>query len=449
MLLNVLALVVIAGVALMGAAQGVYRAAQTLLALVLAGALAFGLFAPVTAALFGPADDDGSIWFYAGDALCLWAMLCVVLLGLRTLAERLLPNQPDFLMWADHGGGASIGLVVGYLAVGICLVLLQMLPTAPAPLGYEPFRHVEGTSETDAQRIEPGDRLWLAPDRAVLTLFGYLTGGPLGPLDAGTSPLLNRYDDVYPPPQMRGPGYTPVTDTDDVLYYHWYRRWQYILFRAGSRLGPIPEVPEGTAVEHAIPLDRTRSVVVYGMSARISRADRSNEIEAFPDEEPPEGQEFLAITVRIKPTSRLPRTIDSDQFHLLGDGGARVGGPPKVHGDAKRPRPVPGEEMKPKVDARMGAPASFPRGLRFSFPERSTRGHYLMDGVRFHFAGKREAETRTLVFTIPSAVRTETLRLFLDPVVPPLPRDKPADEPQGPSGGQAAQAPAGQPAPVK
>ena len=421
MFLGILALVVIAGVALMCAAQGVYRAAQTLVALALAAALAFGVFASVTGTIFGSSGDPASIWYYAGDALCLWAVFCLVFLGLRTAAERLLPSQPAFLMWPDRVGGGAIGLIAGYLAVGICLVLAQMLPVAPTFLGYEPFRYVEGTSEADAQRIESADRLWLAPDRAVLTLFGYLVGGPLGSGAADASVLLNRYGDVFPPQEQRGSGYAGATDADDILYYHWYRRWEYIRFRTGSRLGPIPEVPQGKAVKHALALDRTRSTSLYGMSLRVNRVARSNQIEQFPDVRPPQGEEFLAMTVRFDPVGRLPRTIDSAQFHLIDDRGARVGGQPMLHGTAKRPSPIPGMESEPKMDRRTKAPASFPRGLRLGFPERGTRGHYLMDGARFYFVGKREYESQTLVFTVPTGMRTEQLRLFLDPKVPPLP----------------------------
>ena len=425
MLLNVLALVVVAAVACMCAAQGVYRATQNLVALVLAGALAFGWFAPVTRALFSSADDPAGIWYYAGDALCLWAVLCVVFLGLRTAGERLLPNQPAFLPWADHAGGGAIGLVVGYVAVGVCLVLMQMLPMAPRFLGYEVFRYVEGTGESDPERIEPGGHLYLAPDRGVLTFFAYLVGGPLGSagsdtVRAGTSEapgLLNRYADVYPPPQMRGDGYAAVTDVDDILYYHWYRRWQYILFRTGSRLGPIPEVPAGTAAEHALPLDRTRSTTLYGMSLRVSRAARSDSIEEFPDERPPQGEEFLAVTVRFKPVRRWPRTIDSAQFHLIDGRGVRVGGPSRIHGTAKRPVPVASADAGPEVVVRSSCPASFPRALRFAFPEGDTEGRYLMDGARFHFVQKREYVSRILVFTVPSG--TDQLRLFMDPKVPP------------------------------
>jgi len=403
----------------MCAAQGVYRATQNLVALVLAGALAFGWFAPVTRALFSSADDPAGIWYYAGDALCLWAVLCVVFLGLRTAGERLLPNQPAFLPWADHAGGGAIGLVVGYVAVGVCLVLVQMLPVAPRFLGYEVFRYVEGAGESDPERIEPGGHLYLAPDRGVLTFFAYLVGGPLGSAGSDTPGLLNRYADVYPPPQMRGDGYAAVTDVDDILYYHWYRRWQYIHFRTGSRLGPIPEVPAGTAAEHALPLDRTRSTTLYGMSLRVSRAARSDSIEQFPDERPPQGEEFLAVTVRFKPVRRWPRTIDSAQFHLIDGRGVRVGGPSRIHGTAKRP--AAGADAEPEVVGRSSCPASFPRALRFAFPEGGTKGRYLMDGARFHFVQKREYVSRILVFTVPSRMRTDQLRLFMDPKVPPLP----------------------------
>ena len=139
-LLNILALIVMVAVGCMCAVQGAYRAAQILVFLILAASLAFGLFAPVTAMVFGSSGDPGSVWYYAGDALCLWAILCFAFLGFRTAAEKFLLNQPDFPIHADRAGGAVLGLAVGYLAVGVCLVLVQMLPVSPAFLGYEPFK---------------------------------------------------------------------------------------------------------------------------------------------------------------------------------------------------------------------------------------------------------------------------------------------------------------------
>jgi len=442
--LSILAMIAMAAVAFLCAVQGVYRAAQVLVAFVLAAALAFGLFAPVSGMVFGSSEDPAGVWYYAGDAFCLWVILCVVFLGLRTAGERFLPNEPAFPVMADRIGGAALGLVAGYLVVGVCLVLIQMLPVGPRFLGYEAFAHVEGTSEADPERVEPGERLWLAPDRGALAFFAYAVSGPLGSADA---PLLNQYGDVYPPDEMRADGYQAVTDVDDVLYYHWYRRWLAIRWRTGAVMGPIPEVAKGSDADRGLTLDRNRAATLYGMSLRISRADRLDAIQDFPKEQPPQGEEFLAVAMRFQAVERWPRAVDSSQFYLIDPGGERVGGPPRIHGPAKRPSPT-ADAQKAEVVSVPAASTCTPRNLRFSFAEGKRDGRYLMDGATFYFAEKRQYEPRTFVFTVPKATPTEGLRLLLDPKPPSLAAPGPADEsPDAAGAGGAREAAPTPPAP--
>ncbi len=249
-ILNILALACTAAVMYMCAVHGVFRAGMTLAACVLAGAVAFGLFGPA-AGLLG-ADNPRTVWYYAADALALWAIFCVVFLGLRVLAETLLGNESAFPSLADSIGGAVLGLAAGYLVVGLCLVLAQMLPMPPSILGYSPFRY-DGKNNT----VKEGDRLWLRWDRGTLALFGYLSGGPLGGEERR---LFNRYGNVYsasagpvPAPDLaavlsaeasaKAEARSAKPDADDMLYYHWYRRWEYVRWRTRVAQGPLPVEP--------------------------------------------------------------------------------------------------------------------------------------------------------------------------------------------------------------
>jgi len=243
MLLNILALVGTVLIVYMSAIFGLHRAAMALVACIIAGAVAFGFFG-AAAAVF-PSTDPQSVWYYAADALCLFALFAVSFFVLRGMGEVLFKVEPNFPHYVDRIGGILCGAATGYLTVGVCVVLLQMLPMSPAILGsYSPFHYDKQTGA-----VTPGDRLWLNWDRRTLGFFGYLSENPLGSKE---QLLFRRYGDVCP--VRRGPSAQAneteqeqpapavpqvVPDVDDMLYYHWYRRWQYIKWRTGSSQGPL------------------------------------------------------------------------------------------------------------------------------------------------------------------------------------------------------------------
>ncbi|HUX15962.1 MAG TPA: CvpA family protein, partial [Phycisphaerae bacterium] len=305
-ILNILALACTAAVMYMCAVHGVFRAGVTLAACVLAGAVAFGLFGPA-AGLLG-ADNPRTVWYYAADALALWAIFCVVFLGLRVLAETLFKNEPAFPSLADSIGGAVLGLAAGYLAVGLCLVLVQMLPMPPSILGYSPFQY-DGKNN----RVTEGGRLWLRWDRGTLALFGWLSANSLGSKE---HLLFNRYGELYPPPRDDS-GETPATgkgteaprpaakahpDADDMLYYHWYRRWQYVQWKTGVAQGPLPGEPQ-EVVEKGAPGQLPGAALKRGhvfrsddVTIRVVRIDRVDQVANFPNVRLGDQEIFLVLT---------------------------------------------------------------------------------------------------------------------------------------------------------
>lgn len=413
MLLNLLALLAMAAVAVFGALQRLYRAVQMLAALALSGALAAVLGPPLAGLLAGAGRPD-STWAYTADALAFWAILCVALLGLRTAAHRLLPHEPALPKPVAMAGGAVVGAAAGYLAVGLCLAIVQMLPTAPSVLGYAPFRYVEGTAREDPERVERGERLWLAPDRGAVWLVDAVTGGA----------LLARYGDAYPPARLRPEGYTATVDTDDFLYHHWYRRWQAIRWRTGRVVGPVPEVPPGEKGEHGLDLARASDGILYGMELEVQFAVRSDKVTAFPDIRPPEGHDFLRVRLRFRPNRKgarthdaLPRVIDSAQFRVVNAAGEPVADRPLVIGEARKPAEEGGT---PEAMGSARCPTVTARHLRFAFPGADEWGTYAATGMRFEFTERRQYATRTLVFAVPVTTPTDSLRLFMDARVPPL-----------------------------
>jgi len=449
--MNLLAVLAWAGVTYMGIAHGVYRSAQTLVACILAGVIAFGLLGPATA--FLPTDNPKSTWYFAADPFCLWVLFCLAFLWLRTLAEKLLKNDPQFPPLLDYVGGGVAGAVTGYLTVGICLLLVQMLPTSPDFLGYEGFRH-HRDQDGAAGTLEPGPTLWFQWDRATLAFFNYLTSKPFGYPE---SSLLVRCGDVYPPAEKRTPAYgkdaegdplplAGLLSPDDFLYYYWHRRYEFIQWQTGVASGPIPERSRPRTEGPGLPLITGQVGVQSEISVRIVRFDRMASIEAFPQEQPPSREEFLVMTLRFRPTAHLPRAIDSSQFLLLGTRSERFRDP-LLYGRAK-----PGKPENQIVPDFAIPSALAPRGVRFNMPAGKPEGHYLASGAVFTFTESNQEEARTFVFTVPKQgqLPNELLRLTVLPA-PPAP-SVPASPPAAaappaapPSGATPATPPAAKP----
>jgi hypothetical protein len=429
-ILNVLALACTAAVIYICAVHGVFRAGMTLAACVLAGAVAFGLFGPA-AGLLG-ADNPRTVWYYAADALALWAIFCVVFLGLRVLAETFFKNESAFPSLADSIGGAVLGFAAGYLAVGLCLVLVQMLPMPPSILGYSPFRY-DGKNNT----VKEGDRLWLRWDRGTLALFGWLSANSLG---SEEHLLFNRYGELYPPPRDdSAQAHAPAEGTEaarlaaqarpdvhDMLYYHWYRRWEYVRWRTGVAQGPLPgepvEVVEQTGPGRLPGMTLKRGHVFRSddVTIRVVRIDRVDQVANFPDVRRGDQEIFLVLTLDILPTRAVPVSVDTRQFVLMAERGQRFTNP-LVYGPARLGRP------DPEIDHRTGKPPAetTSRNLRFGIPEDKTRGYYLMGGATFRFTDKSQEEQRAFIYTIPADLDDDALRLLLEPAPPAAPPGNP------------------------
>ncbi|MCX5683854.1 MAG: CvpA family protein [Planctomycetota bacterium] len=431
--MNIIALVALGIVAYMGLVQGLYRSAQSLAVCVLSGIIAFGLLGPVSGLLAN--DSPRSTWYYAADAFCLWAVFCFSFLVLRTLAAKLLPNEPGFPSLLDQLGGAFFGIATGYLVVGVCLLVVQMLPTSPELLGYEAFEFNRG-KEGLPDSLIPGQPLWLQWDRGTLAFFGRLSSHPMG---SDETSFYRRYGDVYPPADRRGEGYEAALDVDDVLFFYWHRRWEFF---GPSPEGPIKEPPRPAPVSRdgtGLKLIKGQSDTLSGVSLRLSLVeDRVATLSAFPQEKPPAGHEFLLVTISFQPVGRLPHTIESSQFYLLDTLGPRIENP-MVMGRAKANQPqnlIVAESAKP---AAMTA-----HGAHFNILDGEPNGFYLASGASFAFTEAGQQEQRTFVFIVPKQRTNDKYRMNVHSVLPaaPAPAGAKTQEAKPPAPKAAAPAPA-------
>jgi hypothetical protein len=407
-MLSLIALVVTIAVAYMGAVLGVYRSAMALVSLVIAGVAGFGLMGPLSG-LVGSADPQ-SAWYYAGDAFFLWAITTAVFLALRTAGEKYLPNQPGFPNLVDRAGGAILGLCTAYLAVGLCLILAQMLPTSPELLGYEAFQFTNAKPAIETEKLNDTlhtvrpqgagtpdmvevtkDPLWLGWDRGTLTFFDYLSSWPMAAILADKASIFDRYGDVFPPdrPDRRPDGYKSVLNADDFLYYHWYRRYEYIQWRTNLATGPVAGKGLAVSGDTGFPLSSTSLNRFQGLEVKIVGFARIDNLPELPEMKAPAGEDYMVVKIRFRPESVADGKkveVDTDQFDIVEARGEKF----------VRPR------IWVKADKDGKGPARDSTFKAADFAARNTvvaGGNCLMDGAKMTFTEPGQTETLTLIFS--------------------------------------------------
>lgn len=216
MFLEIFAILMIALAGFMHFRGGIWSAVQTLWAALLAGAVAFGFFLPLSQALFPAGDPMIDTKQYWGDALMLLLLFVVTFGGVRLVAEHLLRNEMKFKPLADTIGGAVLGAASGYIIAGMLAVFAQMMPLPPdSVLGYKPFELATG-----ARAEHMGTRA----DESVLGLYNAVLGGALA---GGDGNLASHYPSSTPSAVT---GKTARGRTvDDILHYYFRRRLRYAI----------------------------------------------------------------------------------------------------------------------------------------------------------------------------------------------------------------------------
>jgi colicin V production protein len=214
--LEIFAILIIALAGFMHFRSGIWSAVQTLWAALLAGAVAFGFFIPLSKALFPPGDLLIETKQYWGDALMLLLLFVVTFSGVRLVAEHLLRNEMKFKPLVDTIGGAALGAASGYIIAGMLAVFAQMMPLPPdSVLGYKPFELATGAR---------ADRMATRADESVLGLYNAVLGGSLA---GGDGNLASHYPSSTPS-AVTGEAARGST-VDDILHYYFRRRLQYAI----------------------------------------------------------------------------------------------------------------------------------------------------------------------------------------------------------------------------
>jgi hypothetical protein len=131
-MIDVLILLVIAGVTWCVASEGPWGAASTLIAVILSGLLAMNFFEGL-ASMF-PASVE---WQNRADVIALLGLFAGFVAALRYALDYLMPTQIEVQPMAYDGVRWALGAATGYVTAAI---LLTALHTAPLPREFLGFR---------------------------------------------------------------------------------------------------------------------------------------------------------------------------------------------------------------------------------------------------------------------------------------------------------------------
>ncbi|GAB4546735.1 MAG: hypothetical protein Tsb0013_05820 [Phycisphaerales bacterium] len=185
MILNVLTILLLITITMLwgirGKGRGLFSSLLTFVCVLIAGAVAFGVWEPVTYGLFLGWRED--LAWGLGLALPFVVSLAI----LRVLTEMLVPSNVKVDDLSNFVGGALFGLGSAVITVGVLVLSLGSVNFGPNFLGYEPIDQTNGD-------LVHSNGLWVPVDKWTSKIYEHLSLHSFG---SGDEALARRHPDVY------------------------------------------------------------------------------------------------------------------------------------------------------------------------------------------------------------------------------------------------------------
>jgi hypothetical protein len=176
MTLMIITLFLVGATTYLWVTRGFMSALIHMVCVIAAGAIAFGVWEPLSMLLLKASPDRGFASFLGGIAwgLGLAVPFAISLTVLRVAADLLLPANAQCDTVVDYVGGGICGLVSGTISAGIIVLSIGFLRTDTEFWGYAPVSYTtqansRGSLERPASTMVP----WV--DRITVGLYSYLS----------------------------------------------------------------------------------------------------------------------------------------------------------------------------------------------------------------------------------------------------------------------------------
>ena len=178
MVLNLISLALVLLIAYMWAIRGFFSSFLHMVAVIVAGAFAFGFWEFASLWLLGVAPDKGILFSIGGNA---WAIglivpFIVALAIVRITMDKLILGNVAQTTVGNYIGGGACGLVSGVLTVGILVIGLGGLRYTDSTMGmgYKPIWYTSDRA-TGGGSLVYNNKLWLPADMLTGKFYGHLS----------------------------------------------------------------------------------------------------------------------------------------------------------------------------------------------------------------------------------------------------------------------------------
>ena len=193
MIMNLLVIALVLAIAYAWMVRGVFSSMLHMLCALIAGAIAFAAWEPLSLMLVNASPERGFFSFLESIAwgVALIVPFAVSFLLLRMLSDKIVPNNIKNNTAIDYAGGALFGAVTGVISIGILVIGIGNMRVATNFLGYQPLWYSADRAQ-GAGSLVKNDSLWLPADKLVAKVYGNLSKGTM----SSSQPLAYWYPEI-------------------------------------------------------------------------------------------------------------------------------------------------------------------------------------------------------------------------------------------------------------
>lgn len=194
MIMNLFVVVLVLAIAYAWMVRGVFSSMLHALCALMAGAIAFAVWEPLSIMLVNASPERGFFSFLESIAwgISLIIPFAVAFLLLRMLSDKLVPNNIKNNTAVDYAGGALFGAVTGVISIGVLVLGVGNMRVSTEFAGYQPLWYSDDRANGPGSLVE-SNSLWLPADKIVATLYANLSKGTM----STSQPLAYWYPELH------------------------------------------------------------------------------------------------------------------------------------------------------------------------------------------------------------------------------------------------------------
>lgn len=178
MILNLLVLALVALCGYLWSAKGFFSSFLHLVCVIIAGAVAFGVWEPVSIMVLNASPSRGMLASIGGNAWTIGLLIpfAVALVLLRVVSDKIVRANVTQNTIVDYVGGGVCGVLTGIISIGILVIGLGNLRFTDTTMGmgYRPIWHSSQRATQGGSLVYEGG-LWVPADKLTGMLYTHLS----------------------------------------------------------------------------------------------------------------------------------------------------------------------------------------------------------------------------------------------------------------------------------